>query len=279
MKQAPTELENWERAAAQWSQQADRIAAATAAMTEGLLARLAPAPGQRLLDVAAGPGDPSLRLAELVGPTGHVVATDGVAGMLETLARRAHERGLSNITTRLTPAESLDLPAHSFDGACSRFGVMFFAEPARALLNVRRAVRPGGRLVLAAWGAREANPYFTLPTQVLEDAGLPDDTPPGARTVFEYAAPGQLASLVRDAGWKDVREECVALPMPLHGVTPEGVLDYMMEVSRRLADRVEPLDAARRAAVRAGLAQRTARFATPAGIVLPAEVLYVSGTA
>ncbi len=273
------ELESWTRSVPQWTAHAERIAAMTAEATAGLLARLRPAPGQRLLDVAAGTGDPSLRLAELVGPAGHVTATDGVPGMLATLSQRARKKGLANVSTRAERAEELSLPAASFDGACSRFGVMFFADTLRALRNVRRAVRPGGRLVLAAWGAQESNPYFTLPAETLDELGVADPVPAGARTVFEYSAPDRLASLLREAGWSDVREERAAQSLPLADTPPDRLLDVLAEISLRVAERIQPLAAAAREAVRARLAQRATTYAGNGGITFPAEVLYVFGRA
>jgi len=269
------ELETWARSVPQWTRHADRIAAITADATEGLLVRLQPVPGEQLLDVASGTGDPCLRLAELVGPAGHVLATDGVPGMLEELDRRARLRGLANISTQAAPAEELLLPAASFDAACSRFGIMFFGDPLRALGNVRRAVRPAGRIVLAAWGARESNPFFTLPTDTFEELGVPDPTPPGARTVFEYSLPGQLAGLLQKAGWRDVLEDRAAVRLRLADSPPEGLLDALADLSARVAARLEPLDAAAREAVRARLAQRARVHASDGGVVFPAEVLYV----
>jgi SAM-dependent methyltransferase len=196
--------------------------------------------------------------------------------MLEALKQRARARGLVNVSTLYAPAEELRLPAASFDGACSRFGVMFFGDPLRALANVRHAVRPGGRLVLAAWGARESNPFFTLPNETFEELGVPDPATAGARTVFEYSLPGQLAALLHEAGWHDVREERAALRLPLADTPPDRLLDVLADISRRIAERLQPLDAAARDAVRARLAQRAAAYACNDGVAFPAEVLFLS---
>ena len=279
MSTSNAELQHWAQSASNWTRNSERIERFTAECTAALLDRLQPRPGQRLLDVAAGSGDPTLRLAQLVGPTGHVMATDGVSDMLAVLQQRAKERHLGNISVEVAAAEDLSLTPASFDGACSRFGVMFFADPQRALGAIRRAVKPGGPLVLAVWGAREQNPFFSMPFDTLEELGIPNPTPPDARTVFEYAEPGKLAALLRAAGWHEVREDTVRLHMPLAGVSPEGLLDVLCDISRRTSDRLAPLDAATRDRVRAGLARRAARYAQGDGLQLPAEVLLVSGRA
>jgi SAM-dependent methyltransferase len=273
------ELSHWAEAAPNWARNADRIEQITAEATSALLTRLNATAGQRLLDVAAGPGDPSLRLAELVGPSGHVLATDGVAEMLETLERRALERKLSNIAVLHSPAEELDLPKASFDAACCRFGAMFFADPVRALRAIREAVRPGGLVVLAAWGARERNPFFTLAFDTLQELEVPDPMPPEGHTVFEFAEPGTLKEVVIAAGWNDVREDRPMVRMPLPGVAPHQLLDVLSDISARTANRLAPLDEAARKRVRVRLAERASHYVHEDGLLLPAEVVLVSGRA
>ncbi len=273
------EIRIWEESAPHWTRNAERIARMTAPATDGLLRRLQPAPGQRLLDIAAGAGDPSLRLAELVGPAGHVLATDGSAGMLAALEQRARSLGLSNISTRVAAAERLELASASFDSACSRFGVMFFGDPVRALANVRSAVRPGGRLVLVAWGARERNPYFTLAALVLDELGTPDQLAPGQHTVFEFEEPGRLARVCAEAGWSDVHEDREHVHLDLPDTAPEGLLDMLVDLSRRIADRVSTLSAERHELARRETARRAAALVTGTSIRFPAEILFVTARA
>jgi len=273
------EIGIWEDAAPHWVRNAERIAALTAPATAGLLRRLQPAPGQRLLDLAAGTGDPALRLAELVGPAGHVLATDGSPTMLATLAERARQRGFRHVETRVVAAERLELPEATFDGACSRFGVMFFGEPERALANVRRALRRGARLALVAWGAKELNPYFTGATQVLEELGAPDVVTPGQRTVFEFAEPGKLARLAAAAGFREVEEEREHARLELPHTRPDELLGVLVEMSRRVADRIGALDAPRREQARLRLAERSAGLVRGTSLVFPAEILHVTARA
>ena len=269
----------WERASEHWDRRADHIRQQTAEVTAGLISRLRPQPGQRILDVAAGTGDPSLRLAELVGPAGHVLATDTAQGMVDALSRRVRERGLGNMTVVHASAESLDLPEAFCDAACCRFGAMFFAEPPRALANIRRAVRRGGRLVLAVWGAPDRNPYFSLATRVLDELGVPDLPNPGGRSVFEYAEPGKLAALLAAAGWRDVTEERVPVRMPMPGIAAAEFLDKLAEASGRVADRLAPVDEATRQRAREDMARRVQPFVRGADIELGGEVVYLVAVA
>jgi ubiquinone/menaquinone biosynthesis C-methylase UbiE len=233
-----------------------------------------------VLDVAAGAGDPALAIARLVGPTGGVTATDGVPEMLAALQAAASREGLGQITTRLAPAEALELPPASHDAACSRFGVMFFADPLAALSGMARAVRAGGRLVVVAWGAADANPYFTATMEALDAAGAPSlPAQPGIKTVFEFAEPGRLLRLAQQAGWRQAQEEVVPLTMTLPDTAPEGALDLLARLSRKVESRLAGLDAAALDRARAAVARRLQPFARGGDIAFPAQALIVSGRA
>ncbi len=280
MSPVDQELQAWRDNAGHWIRNAGQIGDLTRPATEALVERLSPSAGQRILDVASGAGDPALLIARHVGPEGHVTATDGVEEMLATLRADAARQGLQNVSVLAATAEDLRLPAAAFDAACSRFGVMFFADAGRALANMRRAVRPGGRLVVVAWGARESNPFFTLTMDALDGAGgAGPSLPPGTRTVFEYSEPGRLLALAAEAGWQQAVEERRAFRMRLAGVGPEGLLDALASLSRRVADRIATLAPAVVRDARAAVAARAAPHAVNGDIVLPAEVLVVWGRA
>lgn len=280
MSPSDPELLAWEQAAPDWTRNAERIAAMTRPATDALLARLAVSPGQRVLDVAAGAGDPSLRLAELVGPGGHVTAADGVGNMLAELRRRAASSGLAQLDVLLAAAEDLDLPRGSFDAACCRFGAMFFRDPRRALARMADAVRTDGRLALVVWGHKERNPYFTLAMGALDEVGAAAaSVSPGERTVFEYAEPGALVAVASRAGWLALAEHREAIRMPLPVGRPEELLDLYLGMSRKVGERAASLDREGRERLRAAIARRAAPFAGADGLVLPAEIVTVTGRA
>jgi len=274
------DLQAWTDQAPHWIARARRTAAMTAPATRALLERLAPRTGERVLDVAAGCGDPALAIAALVGPTGAVTATDAVPEMLVALDDAARSAGLRNVTTLRTTAEALDVAPASFDAACCRFGVMFFADPLAALTNFRRAVRPDGRLVVMAWGAPAANPYFGAAMEALDAAGAPPlQAPPGLKTVFEFSEPGRLAGLAGRAGWQQVREEEVPFTMDLPDTPPEGALEALAQLSTKVQARLEGLDAALRERARAAVAERVRPYARDGALRFPAVALLVSGRA
>ena len=120
-----------------------------------------PQPGQRVIDIGSGSGALSLMAAAKVGPTGRVLATD----ISEPLLGRAAERSadVPQMGTFLGDAQTADWPEGNFDIAVSRYGVMFFADPPAAFANICRALKPGGRIVFAAWAAAKKNPFWSVP--------------------------------------------------------------------------------------------------------------------
>jgi SAM-dependent methyltransferase len=249
----------------------------TAEVTARLLATLDPLPGHRILDVAAGIGNPSLDVAARVGPAGRVVATDGVAEMLEDLRRRAAEVGLLQIETAPMAAESLTFDDDSFDGACSRFGVMFFADAVAALGHMARCVRTDGRLVVTCWGDSAHNLFFTLVNTALDEAGAPEL--PKSNYVFEFEERGHLAALARQSGWRDIHEEILSFTMTIPDTTPAGLLDAQTHLSRKTRQRVEQASVEIVDRARAIVAQRAVVHARGPDMALPAEAFLVRGRA
>jgi len=274
------DLQAWTDQASHWIARAALTQAMTTGATRALLDRLAPQPGERVLDIAAGCGDPALAIARLVGPSGRVTATDAVPEMLAALAEAARAAGLSNLVTQRAEAESLGLPPASHDAACSRFGVMFFADPLAALAGQRRAVRPGGRLAVMAWGPPPANPYFGVAMEAIDAAGAPPlQASPGLKTVFEFAEPGRLLSLAGRAGWAGTLEQHVDFSMDIPETAPPAALERFAQLSTKVAARLDGLDPRGRARACAALADRVAPYVRDGGLSFPARALLVSGRA
>ena len=124
-------------------------------------------PGSRVLDVAAGTGEQTLMAARRVGPTGNVLATDGSASMLKVAAEAARNEGLTNVETRVMNAENLALDADSFDAVICRNALMLFSNPAKALTEMRRVVKPGSKVAVMVFSAVERNPHHGIPFAII----------------------------------------------------------------------------------------------------------------
>jgi ubiquinone/menaquinone biosynthesis C-methylase UbiE len=178
--------------------------------TEAIVALAQPRPGMRALDVASGTGAPALQIARAIGPTGLVTATDLSPAPLKIAAERARQRGLTNIRFETADAHHLKYPDQSFDLVTSRMGVMFFSDLPRALAEMRRVLKPGGRIALLAWGPME-QPYFECTGAIVmrhTGAALPD----AAKQIFKFGERGTLSAALTAAGFRDVHEELRSVP-------------------------------------------------------------------
>ena len=165
---------------------------------------LAPTLGERLIDIGAGCGDTTLELARRAGPTGFVTSADISAPMLAVAKARAGAAGLG--WTEFVVADAQTYPFAPADAAFSRFGSMFFIDPVAAFANIRRALKPGGRMVLVCWRALAENLWMKLPadavTHLLPEPPAP--APPGTPGPFAFADGERLGSILRDAGFAEV---------------------------------------------------------------------------
>lgn len=169
------------------------------------LANLQLAPGSKVLDVGCGWGDTAIRLAKMVGPTGAVIGLDCCAAFLEKGKQDAAAAGLFNI--RFVEADVETYPFEpEFDLCFSRFGMMFFANPVAAMRNVRKALKPGGRVMFITWRIIEDNPFFGVPKKVVMNF-LP---PPGENAQscgpgpFSMASQSLVTAQLKAAGFDDV---------------------------------------------------------------------------
>ncbi|MGH2660539.1 MAG: class I SAM-dependent methyltransferase [Actinomycetota bacterium] len=166
-------------------------------------------PGERFLDVAAGTGGLSLPAARLGA---RVLATDWSPAMIERFEARVREEGLSNAKGRVMDCHALDLPDDSFDVTGSQFGVMLVPDQPRALREMVRVTKPGGRVLMIAYGFPVELEFLQFSIGALKAVapgfpGLPDDPPP---LEFQLSDPEVLRRRLTDAGLKDVRVERTA---------------------------------------------------------------------
>jgi SAM-dependent methyltransferase len=183
--------------------------------------RAAPGAGQRWLDVGCGCGHTTLQLAERVGTDGEVVGLDLSGPMLERAAELAKAASAAQVHFRNVDAQRDDLGG-GFDGAFSRFGVMFFADPVAAFSNLRGALAPGGGLTFVSWQALDRNPWMQAPLMAAAKH-LPPQGPPPEPTApgpFSFADSERVEGILRDAGFEDVGHESVEHDLLLAGGRP-----------------------------------------------------------
>jgi len=257
--------------AAGWERQRALIDEATAPVREWMVRELAPRPGDRILELASGAGETGFDAAVLVGETGRLTSTDFAPAMSDVARRRGAERGLSNVEYRVMDAERIDLTDDAFDGVLCRFGYMLMADPASALAQTRRVLRPGGRLALAVWSAPERNPWLVIGTRLLVERGLVPPPDPDAPSPFAMADEERTRSLLEGAGFADVRTEEVAVRMRYRDV--EHYLTVAQDTAFPVARALRGLSEAERAGLADALGQAFEPFAGDGGYALPGVAL------
>jgi ubiquinone/menaquinone biosynthesis C-methylase UbiE len=190
-----------------WERWRARIEETIAPVRGWMITELAPRPADTVLELAAGAGDTGFEAAAIVGPRGRLISTDFSPAMVDVARRRGADLGLANVAYRVMDAERIELDADSVDGALCRFGYMLMSDPAAALAETRRVVRPGGRLALAVWGAPERNPWITIGFGLLVEHGHMPPPDPDAPTPFSLASKEHVRARLEDAGFGDVHTE------------------------------------------------------------------------
>ena len=265
----------WEGAASGWARWEATVAAWMEPATEAMLTMAGIRAGARVLDLACGAGSQTLQAARRVGPQGHVVASDIADTMLHHVRENARAAGLANVTTLSGAAEDLDVPPGSFDAVICRLGLMLFAEPARALAAVRRALRPGGKVAVVVFTTPATNPFMAKPMQILlRHAGR---TPPAAGQpgIFSLGPPGVLERLLVDSGFQDVEQRTLTLSLQM--ASAAQALAMMQEAFGAYRAVIGDRPDAVQAAAWAEVTETLGSFQTSAQFVTPAEVLAISG--
>jgi SAM-dependent methyltransferase len=172
--------------------------------------------GQRVLDVAAGAGEPAVSAARRVGPGGYVLATDISEGIIEHAREVAAERGLNQIEARVMDGEKLALPDGSFDCVLCRLGLMYMPHPGIALREWHRVLRPGGRAAVVVFSTPERNSWGAVPISIIRRRAKLPPPMPGQPGPYSLGHPGVLERIFTEAGFADAEVRTVPAPLKMN---------------------------------------------------------------
>jgi ubiquinone/menaquinone biosynthesis C-methylase UbiE len=237
--------------------------------------------GDRVLDVGCGFGDTAIKLAKRVGPTGKVVGIDCCDAFLDYARKDADTHGLDNISFERGDAE-IALPVNEYDFVFARFGTMFFARPGAALRNMRKALRPGGRMVHIVWRDRADNPWLSLGKEVvlrfLPEPG--EDALTCGPGPFSMSNEGTVRAMMESAGYTDIEFRRVDAPVLVGSDVDDAVAFQLSigpagEVFREAGAEAE----AKRDQIEAALAEAiNGQKTEAAGIVMDSSSWVISAT-
>jgi SAM-dependent methyltransferase len=274
------QVQYWNSAATRpWAEQHERQDRALATLATAALNLAAPQPGEHVLDIGCGSGTTVLELAARVGPLGQVLGAD----VSENSVLRARDR-IAAAGLRHADVIEADVSTHpfvtgSFDLAFSRLGVMFFGNPTAAFVNVHRAMKPTGRLVLAVFRPARENPWTSAPVSSVRHLLPPIPQPaPDAPGMFSWGEPARVQRILEGAGFREVSLTSIDLEYQLAGAGGAAEAAEFALLFGPLT-RMSGLSAEQREAVRATLENFFQSYVTPQGVALPSAYWIVQARA
>lgn len=261
----------WEAMAPGWERWRAQLADALAPVREWLIRELGPEPGETVLELGAGTGETGFAAAAILGDNGRLISTDFSPEMVEVARRRGNELALGNVDYRVIDAERIELDSGSVDGALCQSAYMLAADPAAALAETRRVLRPGGRLALSVWGAPDRNPWASIGGMILVERGHLPPPEPEAPGVFSMASEERTRALLDGAGFSSVRTEEVPLRFAFRAL--DDYEQWVTDVAGPFAMVVRGLPNDEREVLRARLKEAFVPFAGDGGYELPGVAL------
>jgi SAM-dependent methyltransferase len=228
---------NWDDAAVGWKEWSAFNDRAGQHVSERLVELAGVRPGSRVLDVAAGYGEPALTAARRAGPDGRVVATDISAEMLAFGRERAAAAALHNVEFVQADASRLDFPPASFDAAVSRWGIIFEPDAEAAAARIRGFLEPGARMAIASWGEPDEVPFLSIPMRTtIKRLGV-SPPPPGTPGPLSRPTPAAIGGLLEGGGFSDVAVERTEVTYEFD--SPEHFVAYVRAIAAPIRAMVE----------------------------------------
>ena len=270
--------EQWNSAATGWQKWSEYIDNTARPVSRRLVELAGIEEGHRVLDVAAGYGEPSLTAARAVGPGGQVVASDISGEMLAFGRERAARAGIENIEFVESDASSLDFPPETFDAAVSRWGIIFEPDGEGAAARVRGFLKGGARMAISSWGLPERVPFLWVPMgTVMRKLDVPPPAP-GTPGPMSRPTADALGGLLEGGGFSDVSVEEIEVPWEFE--SPEQATAYTRDIAAPIKAMLAPHPAGVQEEAWAEVTAALREHAVEGGRVpLPSLTLLASGRA
>jgi len=215
VKYKNTTRDQWQAAAESWYRWSPTLKQWLGQATEKMLEMASISVGHRVLDVAAGAGEQSISVAKIIGTSGYVLATDISSNILEFAQEMAKQAGLNNIETQVMDGENLTLPDATFDAVISRVGLIYFPDQQRALTEMLRVLKPGGKVAAIVYSTPDKNKFFSVPVSIIRNRAKLPPPLPGQPGPFSLGAEGVIEKSFTQAGFLNVKSVLVDSPLLL----------------------------------------------------------------
>ena len=210
-----TTREQWQEAADAWYRWSGVLHEWLGPSTDKMLELAGITTGNHVLDIAAGAGEQSITAAQKVGPSGYVLATDISSNILDYAQKMARDNGLKNIETRVMDGENLELDDATFDAVISRVGLIYFPDQQKALKEMLRVLKPGGKIAAIVYSTPDKNKFFSIPVSIIRNRAKLPPPLPGQPGPFSLGTDGTIEKAFTDAGFINVKSERVDSPLNL----------------------------------------------------------------
>ena len=275
VKYKNTTQEQWQTAAEAWYRWSPTLNQWLGKATDRMLEMAGISEGDRVLDIAAGAGEQSITTAKKVGPSGFVLATDISSNILEYAKQMARKEGVNNIETKVMDGENLELEDEKFDAVISRVGLIYFPNQQKALKEMLRVLKPGGKMAAIVYSTPDKNKFFSLPVSIIRSrANLPAPLP-GQPGPFSLGAEGIIEEAFTKAGFKNVRSERVNSPLRMPGA--KDCVQFEKESFGALHQMMSGLNENEKESVWNEIHTALKEFETEEGFVGPCEMVVAVG--
>jgi len=275
VKYKNTTREQWQTAAEAWYRWSPTLHQWLGKATDTMLTLAGTTAGHHILDIAAGAGEQSITAAKKVGPTGYVLATDISSNILEFATQMAKQAGIEIIETAVMDGENLTIAAATFDIVISRVGLIYFPDQQKALKEMLRVLKPGGKVAAIVYSTPDKNKFFSVPVSIIRRrANLPPPLP-GQPGPFSLGAPGVIEEAFTRAGFINVQSVLVNSPLLLP--TAKDCMQFEKESFGALHQMLSGLADDEKQSVWEEIEQELKVFETSTGFAGPCEMVVAVG--